>query len=248
MLRTLALLTVALGAYVAFLVTAMYGIAFTLGGLLPMPFELPHAPVFPAFLFDVGLMTLFGVQHSVMARARWKQWWTAIVPPALERSLYVLLASALLLALFWAWRPIPTLIWEVTNPLSRASIYGVCLVGWILVVLSTFQFDHFELLGLRQVWRATRNRPQVPPQFRTPFLYRIVRHPMMSGFLLAFWATPVMTIDRLVFALGMSLYILIGLAFEERALRREFGPVYTKYQAAVPRLIPSPMKRRMGSL
>jgi protein-S-isoprenylcysteine O-methyltransferase Ste14 len=248
MSRTLALLTVALGAYLAFLVTALYGIFFTLGEHLPVPFELPHAPVFPALLFDVGLMALFGVQHSVMARARWKQWWTSLVPPALERSLYVLLASALLLALFWAWQPIPTLIWEVTNPLSRASIYGVCLVGWILVALSTFQFDHFELLGLRQVWRATHNRPQVPSQFRTPFLYRIVRHPMMSGFLLAFWATPVMTIDRLVFALGMSLYILIGLAFEERALRREFGPVYTKYQAAVPRLIPFPMKRRMGSL
>jgi protein-S-isoprenylcysteine O-methyltransferase Ste14 len=181
-----------------------------------------------------------------MARARWKQWWTSIVPPTLERSVYVLLASTILLALFWLWQPIPALIWEVTNPLLRAGIYGVCLAGWAIVVLSTFQIDHFELFGLRQVWRATHNQPPLAPEFRVPLLYRVVRHPMMSGFLLAFWATPVMTIDRLLFALSMSLYILIGLAFEERALRREFGPVYEKYEAAVPRLIPLPMRRRMA--
>jgi methanethiol S-methyltransferase len=248
MLRTLATLAVGLSAYAAFLVTAIFGISFTLGGILPVPFDVPHTAAPLAILINIGLLALFGVQHSLMARARWKQWWTSIVPPALERSLYVLLASALLLALFWFWQPIPTRIWEISNPLLRASIYGTCLAGWAIVVLATFQIDHFELFGLRQVWRATRNRPQVAPQFRTPFLYRIVRHPLMSGFLLAFWATPVMTIDRLVFALGMSLYILVGLAFEERALRREFGPVYEKYEASVPRLIPFPMKRRRGSL
>jgi protein-S-isoprenylcysteine O-methyltransferase Ste14 len=248
MLRTLAMLTVGVGAYVAFLVAAIYGISFTLGGVLPAPSAVPHTSALLAILINIGLLALFGVQHSLMARVCWKQWWTSIVPPALERSLYVLLASALLLALFWLWQPIPTLIWEVTNPLFRASIYGVCLVGWAIVVLATFQIDHFELFGLRQVWRATQNRPQGAPKFRIPFLYQIVRHPLMSGFLIAFWATPVMTIDRLVFALGMSLYILIGLAFEERALRREFGPVYEKYEASVPRLIPFPMKRRRGSL
>jgi protein-S-isoprenylcysteine O-methyltransferase Ste14 len=247
MLRTLATLTVGLGAYMAFLVAAIYGISFTLGGILPAPFDVPHTSALPAILIDVGLLALFGVQHSVMARTGWKRWWTSIVPPALERSLYVLLASALLLALFWLWQPIPARIWEISNPLLQASINGICLAGWAIVVLATFQIDHFELFGLRQVWRATRNRPQVASKFRIPFLYQIVRHPLMSGFLLAFWATPVMTIDRLVFALGMSLYILIGLAFEERALRREFGPVYEKYEAAVPRLIPLPTKRRMGS-
>jgi methanethiol S-methyltransferase len=247
MLRTLATLSVGVGAYVAFLVAAIYGISFTLGGVLPAPFDAPHTAAPLAILINIGLLALFGVQHSVMARAGWKRWWTCVIPPALERSLYVLLASALLLALFWLWQPIPTAIWEVTNPLLRASIHGVCLAGWAVVVLATFQIDHFELFGLRQVWRATHSRPQVTPEFRTPFLYRIVRHPLMSGFLLAFWATPVMTIDRLVFALGMSLYILIGLAFEERALRRELGPVYEKYEATVPRLIPFPMKRRSGS-
>jgi len=247
MLRTLATLTVGLGAYIAFLVAAIYGISFTLGGVLPAPIDVPHTAAPLAFLINIGLIALFGVQHSVMARAGWKRWWTSIIPPALERSLYVLLASALLLALFWLWQPIPTLVWEVSNPLLRASIYGVCLAGWAIVVLATFQIDHFELFGLRQVWRATQNRPPAPPKFRIPFLYQIVRHPLMSGFLIAFWATPVMTIDRLVFALGMSLYILIGLAFEERALRREFGPAYQKYEASVPRLIPFPMKRRSGS-
>jgi methanethiol S-methyltransferase len=247
MLRTLATLSVGVGAYVAFLVAATYGISFTLGGVLPAPFDAPHTAAPLAILINTGLLALFGVQHSVMARAGWKRWWTCVIPPALERSLYVLLASALLLALFWLWQPIPTAIWEVTNPLLRASIHGVCLAGWAVVVLATFQIDHFELFGLRQVWRATHSRPQVAPKFRIPILYQIVRHPLMSGFLLAFWATPVMTIDRLVFALGMSLYILIGLAFEERALRREFGPVYEKYEATVPRLIPFPMKRRSGS-
>jgi protein-S-isoprenylcysteine O-methyltransferase Ste14 len=240
------MLTVGLGAYLLFLVAALYGISFTLGGVLPAPFELPHAPVIPAVLIDVGLVALFGVQHSLMARAGWKQWWTSIVPPTVERSLYVLLASIILLGLFWLWQPIPMPIWEITNPLLRTGIYGVCLAGWALVVLATFQFDHLELFGLRQVWRAAHNQPQVAPEFRVPLLYRLVRHPMMSGFLLAFWATPVMTIDRLLFALGMSLYILIGLAFEERALRREFGSVYEKYEAAVPRLIPLQMKRRMA--
>jgi len=244
MARTLATLTVGVGAYMAFLVTATYGVSFTLGGVLPAPFGAPPTSALLAILIDSGLLALFGVQHSVMARARWKRWWTSIIPPTLERSLYVLLASAILLALFWFWQPVPTLIWQISDPLLRASVNGICLAGWVIVVLATFQLDHFELFGLQQVWRATRNRPQVAPEFRTPILYQIVRHPLMSGFLLAFWATPVMTIDRLVFALGMSLYILIGLAFEERALRREFGPVYEKYEAAVPRLIPFAKKRR----
>ena len=247
MTKTLVTLTIGVGAYIAFLVAALYGISFTLGGVLPTPFDVPQTSALLAVLIDVGLIALFGIQHSVMARARWKQWWTSIVPPAIERSLYVLLASALLLTLFWFWRPIPTQIWKISNPLPRAGVYGVCLAGWAIVVLATFQIDHFELFGLRQVWRATHNQPQVAPKFHLPFLYRIVRHPLMSGFLLAFWATPVMTIDRLVFALGMSLYILIGLTFEGRALRREFGLVYEQYEAAVPRLIPLPKRRRVGS-
>ena len=242
-MRNLASVIVGLGGYLLFLVTALYGISFTLGGLLAPPFALPSAPLIPALLLDAGLIALFGVQHSLMARAFWKRWWTSIVPPALERSLYVLVASCILLALFWLWQPIPPTIWQLGNPLLRAGIYGLCLVGWGIVVLSTFQIDHLSLFGLRQVWRAIHQQAQPESEFRLPFLYRLVRHPMMSGFLIAFWATPSMTVDRLLFALGMSLYILIGIAFEERGLRREFGWVYENYEANVPQLFPAPRGR-----
>jgi methanethiol S-methyltransferase len=237
-MRNVVTLIVGLGSYLLSLVTTLYGVSFTLGGLLPLPVTLPSAPLIPALLLDVGFLVLFGIQHSLMARARWKQWWTSIIPPALERSLYALVASCILLGLFWFWRPIPTAVWQIGNPLLRASVYGLCLAGWGIVLLSTFQIDHFELFGLRQVWQAIHKQAQPRSEFRLPFLYRLVRHPMMSGFLLAFWATPQMTVDRLVFAVGMSLYILIGIAFEERALRREFGRAYETYQAKVPRLLP----------
>lgn len=242
-MRNRGILVVGLGGYLLFLVATLYGISFTLGGFLPHPFALPAAPAVPALLIDVGLIALFGVPHSAMARPRWKRWWTTIIPPVLERSLYVLLASCSLLLLFWFWQPIPAAIWQVTNTPLRAVIYGMCLAGWGIVVLATFQIDHFELFGLRQVWSATHHLPPPSPEFHLPWMYRIVRHPMMSGFFLAFWATPIMTVDRLLFALGMSLYILVGIAFEERALHRQFGEVYAAYQAEVPRLIPRPRKR-----
>jgi protein-S-isoprenylcysteine O-methyltransferase Ste14 len=242
-MKTLATSIVALGSYLLFLVTALYAVSFTLGGLLPLPFALPSAPLIPALLLDVGLMALFGVQHSLMARASWKRWWTTVIPPPLERSLYVLIASCVLLALFWLWQPIPTVVWRIDVPLLRAGVYGLCLAGWGIVFLSTFQIDHFELFGLRQAWSAMHKRPQPTPEFRLPFLYRLVRHPMMSGFLIVFWATPDMTVDRLLFASGMSFYIMIGIAFEERALRREFGQTYATYQETVPRLFPFPRSR-----
>ncbi len=242
-MRNVVTLVVGLGSYLLFLVTTIYGIAFTLGVALSHPFALPSVPLIPALLINLGLIALFGVQHSVMARSSWKQWWTSIIPSNLERSLYVLISSLILLALFWFWRPIPTVIWQIDNPLLRYSVNGVCLVGWALVVLSTFQINHFELFGLQQTWRATHNQPQSTPQFRVPLLYRFVRHPMMSGFLIVFWATPLMTVDRLLFALAISVYILIGISFEERALLREFGKTYRAYQAEIPQLFPFPRKR-----
>jgi protein-S-isoprenylcysteine O-methyltransferase Ste14 len=242
--KNLAALAVGIGSYLLFLVAAIYGVSFTLGGALPTPITVPPTPGTAAFLIDVSLIALFGAQHSLMARTGWKRWWTSIIPPALERSLYVLLASVLLLALFWLWRPIPIVIWQISNPLLQAGVYGACLAGWAIVVLATFQINHFELFGLQQVWRAMRHQPPASAEFHLPFLYRIVRHPLMSGFLLAFWATPLMTVDRLLFALGMSVYILIGVFYEERALRRQFGRVYEKYESEVPRLLPFPRKRR----
>lgn len=242
-MKHLATLVIGFGCYALALLTTLYGIAFTLGGLLPTPFT--HSTVspvsaIPATLLDVGLILIFGIQHSLMARAGWKRWWRAVVHPSLERSVYVLIASVVLLALFWFWLPIPGVVWRIDATLLRAVVYGLCLFGWSVVLLSTFQIDHFELFGLRQVWLAAHNQPQPVATFRLPFLYRLVRHPMMTGFLIAFWATPSMTVDRLLFASGMSLYILIGVAFEERGLRRQFGAEYAAYQAQVPRLAPLP--------
>lgn len=242
-MKHLPTLVVGVISYVLFLVSALYGLSFTLGGILPDPISIPHAPTALAMLLDVGLLLAFGVQHSVMARSSWKKRWTTIIPPAMERSLYVLIASCILLAVFWGWQPISGAIWQINVPVARAVVYGVCLAGWVIVVLSTFQIDHFELFGLRQVWQTLRDQPPRPVEFKRPFLYRIVRHPMMVGFLLVFWATPTMTVDRLVLALGMTIYILVGVTFEERALRRQFGATYEKYQAEVPQLIPLPRKR-----
>ncbi len=201
---------------------------------------MPH--LFSRLLVDVGLILIFGIQHSVMARSGWKERWTTIIPPALERSLYVLVASCILLVMFWCWQPISGVIWQINESPIRVIVYGICLAGWVIVVLSTFQIDHFELFGLRQMWQALRHQSPRPAEFKRPFLYRIVRHPMMVGFLLAFWATPTMTVDRLIFTLGMTIYILVGISFEERALRRQFGKTYEKYQAEVPQLIPLPRK------
>lgn len=240
------LLTLFVGvvSYVLFLVAALYAISFTWGGILPDPVSIPHAPPALALLVDVSLLLAFGIQHSVMARSGWKKRWITIIPPAMERSLYVLVASCLLLAMFWCWQPISSIIWQINEPTIRVIVHGICLAGWAIVILSTFQIDHFELFGLRQVWQALHHQSPKPTEFKRPFLYRIVRHPMMVGFLLVFWATPTMTIDRLVLALGMTIYILVGISFEERALRRQFGMTYEKYQAEVPQLIPLPRKRQ----
>jgi protein-S-isoprenylcysteine O-methyltransferase Ste14 len=236
-------LIVGVVSYIQFLVSALYGSSFTLGGILPDPISVPHAPPALALLVDVGLLLAFGIQHTVMAHSGWKKRWTTIIPPVMERSLYVLIASCILLAVFWCWQPISGAIWQINGTAFRAVVYGVCLAGWAIVVWSTFQIDHFELFGLRQMWQTLRDQPPRPVEFKRPFLYRIVRHPMMVGFLLVFWATPTMTVDRLVFTLGMSVYILVGISFEERALRRQFGATYEKYQAEVPQLIPLPRKR-----
>ncbi|HEU4782450.1 MAG TPA: NnrU family protein [Ktedonobacterales bacterium] len=242
-MKHLPTLVVGVVSYVLFLIAALYGISFTLGGILPDPVSIPHAPAALALLVDVGFILVFGIQHSVMARSGWKKRWTTIIPPVMERSLYVLIASCILLAMFWCWQPISGVIWQIDGPPIRSIVYGVCLAGWVIVVLSTFQIDHFELFGLRQMWQALRHQSPRPAEFKRPFLYRIVRHPMMVGFLVVFWATPTMTVDRLVLALGMTIYILVGISFEERALRRQFGVTYEKYQAEVPQLIPLPRKR-----
>lgn len=235
-------LVVGLVSYLLFLLAALYGFSFTLGGLLPDPLSIPHAPLAPALLIDMGLVLIFGFQHSVMARSRWKQRWKTIVPATLERSLYVLIASCVLLVMFWCWQPTALIVWQINSPVARGVVYSVCLVGWGIVLMSTFQIDHFELFGLRQVWQSAHSQPQTTIGFKRPLLYQFVRHPMMFGFLLVFWAAPTMTVDRLALALAMTIYIVIGVSFEERALRRQFGAQYERYQSETPRLIPLPRK------
>lgn len=200
----------------------------------------PGTPLLPAILINVGLMVLFGLPHSLMARRSFKEWWTKIIPPAAERSTFMLQSGLMALLLIWQWRPITQTVWEVENPVGSSLIWGLFWLGWLVAFISTLLINHFELTGLQQVYAYVRGQKPTPPAFRTPFLYKIVRHPMQSGVMLAFWATPHMTAGHLLFAIGMTTYILIGLYFEERDLARRFGDTYRAYQRQTPKLIPLP--------
>lgn len=197
-----------------------------------------EAPLGIAVAINVGLIVLFGLPHSLMARQGFKRWWTRIVPPAAERSTFMLQAGLLAILLIWQWRAIPITIWRVEDPLARGVIWAVYVIGWVIAFIATFLINHFELAGLQQVYAHLRGQTPPSPSFRTPLFYRVVRHPMQLGVMMALWAAPHMTVGRLVFALGMSVYILIGLHFEERDLVRDFGDDYRAYQRTVPKLIP----------
>lgn len=231
----------ALAAYLLFFATFLYLIGF----VADLP-ELPRtvdrgrgaAPFEVAAVVDVGLIALFGVQHSVMARAGFKRRWTRIVPEPIERSAYVLAASLALILLFALWLPIPALVWRIDGALASSILVLLGAMGWIVVLVSTFLISHLELFGLAQPWRHARGRAPVPPGFRTPLLYRWVRHPLYSGFLLAFWSTPDMTAGHLLLAVGMTAYILVAIRHEERDLVALFGPRYQRYQREVGKLAP----------
>ena len=191
-----------------------------------------------AIAINLGLVLLFGLQHSVMARPWFKRAWTKIVPKPVERSTFVLFTSAVLMFMFWQWRPIGGAVWEVTNPDARMLVQGICGIGWCMVLLSTFLIDHFDLFGLRQVYLYLMNRPYTHRSFRQPVLYRFVRHPLYLGFLIAFWSAPTMTVSRLVLASLFTAYILIAIRFEERDLIMAHGVAYERYRQNVPMLIP----------
>ena len=191
-----------------------------------------------AVVIDVLLLALFGVQHSVMARAGFKRWWTRVVPPSAERSTYVLASNICLIALLAAWFPITNDIWRVTAQPWRAILTATTVVGWVITLLSTVLIDHFDLFGVRQVIARWRGRRLVEHRFSTPLFYRVVRHPLYLGFLIAFWVTPRMTLGHLLFAAGMTGYILLAVRFEERDLVRVFGNQYRDYRRRVPMLIP----------
>jgi len=202
------------------------------------------APVALAVVTDLVLVGLFGIQHSVMARPAFKQWWTRIVPQSAERSVYVLAASSMLILLFLFWRPIPQVVWNVTNPLAADIIWLLFWAGWGIVLLSTFLINHFELFGLQQAWLNMRGRRAEDPQLRQPFFYRWVAHPLYSGFFLAFWAAPEMTAGHLLLAAGVSAYILIAIRYEEHDLTNLFGEDYRRYRAGVGMLTPRFRRRR----
>jgi methanethiol S-methyltransferase len=228
-------------AYLIFFATFLYLIAFV-GDLpwVPRTVDRGHEVVglAHAVAADIGLIALFGLQHSVMARPRFKAWWTRIVPVALERSLYVLFASLALIVMFVFWHPIPGVIWTVGNQYAVYLLWGLFGVGWLIVLVSTFLLSHFELFGLHQVWNHGRGQPMPDPVFRTPLFYARVRHPLYSGFILAFWATPQMSAGHLLLAAGMLLYILIAIRHEERDLVALFGSQYQDYRRRAGMLVP----------
>jgi methanethiol S-methyltransferase len=229
-----------LAAYVFFLATFLYAIAFV--GDLPVPKTIDSgaaSPLAEALIVNLLLLGLFAVQHSVMARPAFKRWWTRIVPERIERSTYVLAATAALALLLWQWRPIAEpVFWHIENRTGVAVLSVVFWAGWAVLLVSTFLLNHFELFGLRQVFAPMRSQSAPTPEFRTPAFYRYVRHPIYLGFLLAFWATPVMTAGHLLFAAGSTGYILIGIWFEERDLVAQFGDRYRQYRRQVGMLVP----------
>ncbi|MDB5636493.1 MAG: protein-S-isoprenylcysteine methyltransferase [Bradyrhizobium sp.] len=226
-------------AYLVFFVSFLYAIGFVSGSVVPKTIDSGEAaPAAGAVIVNILLMSVFALQHSVMARRQFKQWWTQYVPKSVERSTYVLFASLALILLFWYWRPIPTVVWQIDNPQIAIAMSGLSMVGWLIVLTSTFLINHFELFGLHQVANNLTGRPMPAPRFRTPLFYKFVRHPIYLGFIIAFWAAPTMTIGHLLFAGVTTAYILVGILLEERDLVDLFGDDYRRYKDRVSMLVP----------
>jgi methanethiol S-methyltransferase len=238
MFARLLILFYAIVSYAVFLVSFLYAVGFVGNYLVPKSVDVGGRTNWSeAIVVDLLLLGIFAIQHSIMARPAFKQWWAKIFPVACQRSTYVLLSSLILLLLFWQWRPIPIQVWQIGG-IAAWLMIGVYWLGWLIVLASTFMIEHFDLFGLRQAFFALRGAEDPGQSFKTPLLYKVVRHPIMLGFLIAFWATPEMTVGHLLFAIMTTAYILVGLQFEERDLIAQFGTTYQQYRRRVPMLLP----------
>lgn len=228
-----------LASYLIFFGTFCYAIGFVSTLLVPKHIDSePQSPLFNSLFINTGLLLLFAIQHSIMARPAFKKWWTKFVPESIERSTYVLLASLCLLLLFAKWEPMGGIIWQVDSPIGQVVLKSICLLGFGIVLISTFMINHFDLFGLRQVWFYFNGKSYEPLSFRTPFFYQYVRHPLYLGFMIGFWAAPTMTAAHLFFAVVTTVYMIIAVQFEERDLLKHFGATYEKYKTSAPMFIP----------
>lgn len=242
-MKRLSMFIYGLFCYATFFGTFLYSIGFIGNLIVPKSIDsVPHVPMGTALFINLLLLGVFAVQHSLMARPFFKRWWTRIVPPAAERSTYVLFSSLALILLYGLWEPMGGVIWNIRQPVLKWLLYGGYAFGWGLVLFSTYAINHFDLFGLRQTWLYARGRGYEPLVFVQPWIYRVVRHPLYVGWIFVMWATPTMTIAHLVFALATTAYILIGIQLEERDLQ-DAHPEYSDYKRRVPMLIPSLFKK-----
>ena len=226
-------------SYLLFFGTFLYAFGFIGNHFVPKSIDgTPQVPLAQAVLINASLLLLFALQHSIMARPAFKNWWTKIIPLQVERSTYVLLSSLCLILLVWQWQPMGGFIWRIEEPIAKTILTILFITGWLIVLISTFMINHFDLFGLRQVWSYFIGKKYEPLQFRIPFFYKYVRHPLYLGWLIAFWATPVMSAAHLLFAVLTTGYILTAIKFEEKDLITHFGEKYLNYKHWVPKIIP----------
>ena len=233
--------------YACFFGTFLY-LAGWMANLVPDSMDgEPGAHWAVAAAVNLGLVLVFGIQHSVMARPAFKRWWTQWVPVPMERSTYVMATNLALWMLFWAWQPMGLLLWDIQHPIGRIVLFSVCVFGWLTVLITTFLINHFDLFGLRQVWLFFRGKPYTPLPFSTPGPYHLVRHPLYVGWMIAFWATPTMSIAHFLFALSMTAYMLLAIPLEERDLVAHHGERYQRYRQRVAMLVPGWRYRATGA-